>query len=110
MPTQETVLKSSLQKGFSEAMSDVDPLYRKKETARLIPGEEPDHFKLYMIDNHTDRALNEININRTRKQVENRIDDVLEDYKDLQSVIDLKLRTIGIMTSKLEKRKFKIVV
>lgn len=91
-------------------MAEINPFYRKKESARLIPGDHPNSFKLYMIDSKTDRALNEINMREAQKKVVKRVDDVLQDYKDLQKVINLKLRTIGEMTQKLQKRKYKIVV
>jgi formyltetrahydrofolate hydrolase len=104
------VFRNSLQSAFDEALSDVDPRFRNKEKARLVPDEDHKNLKLYMIDSSTDRALNEINIEKKTKEVENKIEDVLGDYKDLQKIVNLKLRTIGMMSNKLLKSKYKLIV
>lgn len=104
------VFRNTLQSAFNQALSDVDPRFRDKEKARLVPDAYSKNLKLYMIDSKTDRALNEINIQRKKEALENKIEDVLTDYKDLQHLVNLKLRTIGMMSNKLLKGKYKIIV
>ena len=62
------------------------------------------------LENPTDRSLHEIAIKEKKGQIERKILDIQEDMGGLDQIIKLKLRTIGTMSDKLQKRKFKIVV
>ena len=104
------IFKNNIQSAFDEALSEVNPRFRNKEKARLVPDEDSKNLKLVMIDTASDRAMEDINIQSKRHEIENKIADVLQDYKDLQTVINLKLRTIGTMSHKLLKNKYKIMV
>jgi hypothetical protein len=104
------VFRNSLQSAFDQALADVDPHFRSKEKARLVPDSDRKNLQLYMIDTPSDRAMGEINIENRKAEIENKIEDVLDDYKDLQNLINIKLRTIGTMSHKLLKNKYKIIV
>lgn len=67
-------------------------------------------YKMNTLENPTDHSIHEIQINSKKKQIERKLLDIQEDIGGLNDLIKLKLRTIGQMSDKLQKKKFKIVV
>lgn len=104
------IIKEKLKSAFNDALSEVDPQYRNSETPRLVPELGSRKLKLFMIDTPTDKALSDIKIDTKTKMINSKIEDVLSDYKDLEKLINIKLRTIGKLSDKMLKNKYKIIV
>ena len=65
---------------------------------------------MYLLENPTDRSLHEIQILRKKSAIEDKINDIEGDYKELNDLLNLKLRTVGVMARKLLKTKYKVIV
>lgn len=63
-----------------------------------------------MLENSTDRSLHDIKIKEKKQQIEDKIQDIEQDYMDLTKVLQLKMRTVGDVANKLLKGKYKIIV
>lgn len=73
-------------------------------------GSEPPQYKVYMVDTPTDRMLNNLRIDKKKEQIENKIQQIENDYKDLTKFMGVKFRTMGTMIKKLNEQKARIIV
>lgn len=63
-----------------------------------------------MIENPTDRSIHKIQINQKKKLIESKIGDIESDFHDLDKLLNVKLKTIGMIANKQLKSKYKIIV
>lgn len=65
---------------------------------------------MYMLENPTERSLHELKIQEKKHAIENKIQDIEQDYKDLTKELGIRMRSVGKMANKLLKSKYKIIV
>ena len=110
---RNNALDKTFSSAFNDAWDDLEHRYKTKSGKEVIIPHLPRHvsvFTMNTLENPTDRSLHEIAIKEKRGQIERKILDIQEDMGGLDQIIKLKLRTIGVISDKLQKRKFKIVV
>ena len=112
MQNSAKIITESFRSAFDTALEKKYPRFRRayhKGTGISIGADTPE-YKLFVVDTPTERVLRNLQINKMKKKIIDKLDQVNRDYHDLGEIMNLKLRTIGTMAKKIHDGQQKIIV
>lgn len=112
LQNSEAIIHDSLKEAFKDALQSKFPRLRRKyhKGVGISLGRGPPKYKLYMVDTPTSRVLNQLRVKGKIKMIMNKIQMIENDYKDADKLMNLRLKTMGMMVEKLREAKEKVIV